>query len=78
MMRQVDRLENTVDSIFSDNEAEADLLSETNLNEMIKSLNDDAFSDPEGKISNYIDKYRFDQALNEAQKIFSGLFEKLD
>ncbi|WDN60248.1 hypothetical protein [Streptococcus parasuis] len=47
-------------------------------NEMIKSLNDDAFSDPEGKISNYIDKYRFDQALNEAQKIFSGLFEKLD
>lgn len=47
-------------------------------NEMIKSLNDDAFSDTEGKISNYIDKYRFDQALNEAQKIFSGLFEKLD
>lgn len=47
-------------------------------NEMIKSLNDDAFSDPEGKISNYIDKYRFDQALNEAQKIFPGLFEKLD
>ncbi len=38
MMRQVDRLENTVDSIFSDNEAEADLLSETNLNEMMKSV----------------------------------------
>ncbi|MCK4028590.1 hypothetical protein HCC70_09705 [Streptococcus suis] len=46
-------------------------------NEMIESLND-AFSEPEGKVSNYIDKARFDQALNEAQKIFPGLFKKMD
>lgn len=44
---------------------------------MIESLND-AFSEPEGKVSNYIDKARFDQALNEAQKIFPGLFKKMD
>lgn len=46
-------------------------------NEMIESLND-AFSEPEGKVSNYIDKSRFEQALNEAQKIFPSLFKKMD
>ncbi|MGE9835210.1 hypothetical protein [Streptococcus orisratti] len=45
--------------------------------EMIESLND-AFSEPGGKVSNYIDKSRFDQALNEAQKIFPGLSKKMD
>lgn len=42
-------------------------------NEMIESLND-AFSEPEGKVSNYIDKARFDQALNEAKKLYPNLF----
>lgn len=42
-------------------------------NEMIESMNN-AFSVPEGKVSNYIDKARFDQALNEAQKIYPNLF----
>lgn len=46
-------------------------------NEMIESLND-AFSVPEDKVSNFIDKARFDQALNEAQKIFPGLSKKMD
>lgn len=41
-------------------------------NEMIESLNT-AFREPEGKVSKYIDKARFDQALNEAQKFLSGL-----
>ncbi|HFR3551800.1 TPA: hypothetical protein ACHVA2_002050 [Streptococcus suis] len=44
-------------------------------NEMIESLNN-AFSVSEGKVSNYIDKSRFEQALNEAQKIFPSLFKK--
>ncbi|CYU09422.1 hypothetical protein [Streptococcus suis] len=42
-------------------------------NEMIESLND-AFSEPEGKVSNYIDKARFDQALKEAKKLYPNLF----
>lgn len=42
-------------------------------NEMIESLKD-AFSEPEGKVSNYIDKARFDQALNEAKKLYPNLF----
>ncbi|HFU4010186.1 TPA: hypothetical protein ACGO3O_001353 [Streptococcus suis] len=42
-------------------------------NEMIESLND-AFSEPEGKVSNFIDKTRFDQALNEAKKLYPNLF----
>ncbi|HEM2744345.1 TPA: hypothetical protein U0595_002151 [Streptococcus suis] len=46
-------------------------------NEMIESLND-AFSEPEGKVSNFIDKARFDQALNEAKKLYPNLFKKID
>lgn len=42
-------------------------------NEMIESLND-AFSEPEGKVSNFIDKARFDQALNEAKELYPNLF----
>lgn len=42
-------------------------------NEMIESLND-AFSEPENKVSNFIDKARFDQALNEAKKLYPNLF----
>lgn len=42
-------------------------------NEMIESLND-AFSEPESNVSNYIDKARFDQALNEAKKLYPNLF----
>ena len=42
-------------------------------NEMIESLND-AFSEPERNVSNYIDKARFDQALNEAKKLYPNLF----
>ncbi|WP_421364141.1 hypothetical protein [Streptococcus suis] len=46
-------------------------------NEMIESLND-AFSEPEDKVSNFIDKSRFDQALNEAKKLYPNLFKKID
>ncbi|HEM2740573.1 TPA: hypothetical protein U0594_000600 [Streptococcus suis] len=46
-------------------------------NKMIESLND-AFSEPEDKVLNFIDETMFDQALNEAQKIFPGLFKKMD
>ncbi|MGQ7366432.1 hypothetical protein ACTGXS_02500 [Streptococcus suis] len=42
-------------------------------NEMIESL-DDAFSEPEGKVSNYIDKARFDQAIHEAKELYPNLF----
>ena len=42
-------------------------------NEMIESLND-AFSEPERNVSNYIDKARFDQALKEAKKLYPNLF----
>ena len=42
-------------------------------NEMIESLND-AFSEPEGKVSNFIDKARFNQALNEAKELYPNLF----
>ncbi|HFI0938874.1 TPA: hypothetical protein ACGOX9_001830 [Streptococcus suis] len=42
-------------------------------NEMIESLND-AFSEPEGKALNYIDKARFDQALHDAKKLYPNLF----
>ena len=42
-------------------------------NEMIESLND-AFSEPERNVSNYIDKARFDQALNEAKELYPNLF----
>ena len=42
-------------------------------NEMIESLNV-AFSEPEGNVSNFIDKARFDQALNEAKKLYPTLF----
>ncbi len=42
-------------------------------NEMIESLND-AFSEPEGKVSNHIDKSRFEQALHEAKKLYPNLF----
>ena len=48
-------------------------MSKTYWNEMIESLND-AFSEPEGKVSNYVDKARFDQALNEATKLYPNLF----
>ena len=44
-------------------------------NEIIESLNN-AFSKPEEKLSNYIDKARFDQALNEAKKLYPNLFKK--
>ena len=42
-------------------------------NEMIESLND-AFSEPERNVSNYIDKARFDQALKEAKQLYPNLF----
>lgn len=42
-------------------------------NEMIESLND-AFSEPERNVSNYIDKARFDQALKEAKKLYPNFF----
>ncbi|HEM5983912.1 TPA: hypothetical protein U2B44_000308 [Streptococcus suis] len=42
-------------------------------NEMIESLVD-AFSEPEGKVSNYIDKARFDQAIHEAKELYPNLF----
>ncbi|HEM3692340.1 TPA: hypothetical protein U1D14_001887 [Streptococcus suis] len=42
-------------------------------NEMIESLNA-AFSEPEGKVSNYIDKARFDQALHDAKELYPNLF----
>ena len=42
-------------------------------NEMIESLND-AFSEPEDKVLNFIDEARFDQALNEAKKLYPNLF----
>lgn len=42
-------------------------------NEMIESMNN-AFSVAEGKVSNYIDKSRFDQALKEAKKLYPNLF----
>ncbi|HEM5280908.1 TPA: hypothetical protein U1333_000264 [Streptococcus suis] len=42
-------------------------------NEMIESMNN-AFSVAEGKVSNYIDKARFDQALKEAKKLYPNLF----
>lgn len=42
-------------------------------NEMIESLND-AFSEPVGKVSNYIDKARFDQAIHEAKELYPNLF----
>ncbi|HEM2777921.1 TPA: hypothetical protein U0614_001057 [Streptococcus suis] len=42
-------------------------------NDMIESLNN-AFSEPERNVSNYIDKARFDQALKEAKKLYPNLF----
>lgn len=42
-------------------------------NEMIESLNN-AFSVSEGKVSNYIDKARFDQAIHEAKELYPNLF----
>ncbi|HEL2739332.1 TPA: hypothetical protein UDO34_002220 [Streptococcus suis] len=42
-------------------------------NEMIESLNN-AFSEPERNVSNYIDKARFDQALKEAKQLYPNLF----
>ena len=42
-------------------------------NEMIESLND-AFSESEDKVLNFIDEARFDQALNEAKKLYPNLF----
>ncbi|HEM4247114.1 hypothetical protein HO412_03195 [Streptococcus suis] len=42
-------------------------------NEMIESLNN-AFSEPESKVSNYIDEARFDQALHDAKKLYPNLF----
>ncbi|HEM3464662.1 hypothetical protein [Streptococcus suis] len=42
-------------------------------NEMIESLND-AFGEPEDKVLNFIDEARFDQALNEAKKLYPNLF----
>ncbi|HFU3710507.1 TPA: hypothetical protein ACGO5C_002106 [Streptococcus suis] len=42
-------------------------------NEMIKSLNA-AFSEPEEKVSNYIDKASFDQALHDAKELYPNLF----
>ena len=42
-------------------------------NEMIESFNA-AFSEPEGKVSNYIDKARFDQALHDAKELYPNLF----
>ncbi|HEM5297164.1 TPA: hypothetical protein U1381_002141, partial [Streptococcus suis] len=44
-------------------------------NEMIESLNE-AFSKPEEKLSNYIDKARFDQVFKEVQKTYDGLLNK--
>ncbi|NQN54232.1 hypothetical protein HPA15_06920 [Streptococcus suis] len=44
-------------------------------NEIIKSLNN-AFSKPEEKLSNYIDKARFDQVFKEVQKTYDGLLNK--
>ncbi|CYU83826.1 Uncharacterised protein [Streptococcus suis] len=41
-------------------------------NEMIESLNN-AFSEPEGKVLNYIDKSKFDQALHDAKKLYPNL-----
>lgn len=41
--------------------------------EMIGSLND-AFSEPESNVSNYIDKARFDHALKKAKKLYPNLF----
>lgn len=42
-------------------------------NDMIESLNN-AFSVPDGKVSNYIDKARFEQALHDAKKLYPNLF----
>ncbi|RRN48119.1 hypothetical protein EI220_12025 [Streptococcus suis] len=42
-------------------------------NEMIESMNN-AFSVAEGKVSNYIDKARFEQALHDAKKLYPNLF----
>ena len=42
-------------------------------NEMIESLNG-AFSEPEDKVLNFIDEARFDQALNEAKKLYPNHF----
>ncbi|MCK4004005.1 hypothetical protein HCC50_01320 [Streptococcus suis] len=42
-------------------------------NDMIESLNN-AFSEPERNVSNYIDKARFDQALHDAKKLYPNLF----
>ncbi|CYU35032.1 hypothetical protein [Streptococcus suis] len=46
-------------------------------NEMIESLNV-AFSEPEDKVSNFIDEARFDQVLHEAKKLYPNLFKKID
>ena len=46
-------------------------------NEMIESLNN-AFSEPEGKVLNYIDKSKFDQALHDAKKLYPNLFKKIE
>ncbi len=42
---------------------------------MIESMNN-AFSVPEGKVSNYIDKAIFDQVFKEVQKTYDGLLNK--